>query len=102
MDFQTVPSGQRLRILQLLIAHGKLTGGEMRELDSTLPQGTIFTTLVRLEREGLVASSPVKIAGRRGPPRREYEITGLGIRAARLGKLADMVKAGGPLPDPIG
>jgi DNA-binding PadR family transcriptional regulator len=92
-----VPSGKRLQILQLLITHGKLTGGEMLEHDPSLPRGTIYTTLRRLQDDKLVSSRVDAETGEAGPPRRFYQITALGKRAAKLGEIAEAVMAGARL-----
>jgi DNA-binding PadR family transcriptional regulator len=89
-----VPSGKRLRILQLLIAHGELTGGQILEHDSSLPRGTIYTTLRRLQDDKLVSSRVDDDTGEPGPPRRFYKITGQGQRVAKLGEIAEAVMFG--------
>lgn len=68
-----------------------------------LPSGTLYPMLARLEEEGLVESrwEPAGQPGGR-PPRRYYQLTGEGIRVARL-ELAHAAQAttadrGGPLP----
>jgi PadR family transcriptional regulator PadR len=50
-----------------------------------LPSGTLYPMLARLQDEGLVESrwEPVSHAGGR-PPRRYYQLTGEGVRVARL------------------
>jgi DNA-binding PadR family transcriptional regulator len=90
----SVPSGRRLRILQLLVQHEELTGGEMLELDDSLPGGTIYTSLHRLERDKLVTSRLDDQKGLPGPPRRFYKITAYGKRLARLGEINEAVIAG--------
>jgi DNA-binding PadR family transcriptional regulator len=90
----TVPSGRRLRILQLLLEHQELTGGELLELDASLPGGTIYTSLHRLERDKLVTSRLGNQKGLPGPPRRFYKITAHGKRLARLGEINDAVMSG--------
>jgi PadR family transcriptional regulator len=51
-----------------------------------LPSGTLYPMLARLENEGLVTSQwepqPPDAAGR--PPRKYYQLTGEGVRVARL------------------
>jgi PadR family transcriptional regulator, regulatory protein PadR len=51
-----------------------------------LPSGTLYPMLARLQEQGLVTSEweppPADASGR--PPRRYYQLTGEGIRAARL------------------
>ena len=51
-----------------------------------LPSGTLYPMLARLEEQGLVTSEweppPVDASGR--PPRKYYQLTGEGIRVARL------------------
>ena len=51
-----------------------------------LPSGTLYPMLARLQDQGLVTSEweppPADASGR--PPRKYYQLTGEGIRAARL------------------
>jgi DNA-binding PadR family transcriptional regulator len=75
---------QQLRILQLLIAHGELTGAQILERDASLPRGTIYTTLTRLETSNLVGSRQVTDSTQPGPPRRFYKATKRGTHCARL------------------
>jgi DNA-binding PadR family transcriptional regulator len=89
-----VPSGKRLRILQLLLEHKELTGGQLLELDRTLPRGTIYTTLRRLEDDAFASSREESQRGQPGPPRRFYRITTDGARATKAGELAEKVMAG--------
>ena len=51
-----------------------------------LPSGTLYPMLARLEVEGLVASEwePLPDDGSGRPPRKYYQLTGDGIRVARL------------------
>lgn len=87
-----VPSGKRLRILQLLIAHGRMTGGDLLKTDArTFVKGMIYTTLHRLEDDGLVTSRIDNDSGLPGSAPRYYEITGLGQRMAALGEEAEML-----------
>jgi PadR family transcriptional regulator PadR len=60
-----------------------------------LPSGTLYPMLARLQDEGLAESrwEPAGQAGGR-PPRRYYQLTGDGIRVARL-ELASSAKAAG-------
>lgn len=68
-----------------------------------LPSGTLYPMLARLEEEGLVESQwePAGQPGGR-PPRRYYQLTGEGIRVARLeiaqAKQAPATGRSGPLP----
>ena len=76
---------QWLRILQLLIDHGELTGGELLRRDQTLPRGTLYTTLKRLEAAQLVTSRQGAVRVEPGPRRRLYKITVRGARCCVLG-----------------
>lgn len=60
-----------------------------------LPSGTLYPMLARLQDEGLVASrwEEDRQAGGR-PPRRYYQLTGEGVRVARL-ELASAAQAAG-------
>jgi len=91
---EIAPSGKRLRILQLLLDHGELTGAELLDLDDSLPRGTIYTTLRRLQDDKLVTSRQEVDKGQPGPPRRLYKITAFGMRAAKLGEYAQAVMSG--------
>jgi PadR family transcriptional regulator PadR len=69
-----------------------------------LPSGTLYPMLARLQDEGLVESrwEPAGQAGGR-PPRRYYQLSGDGIRVARLelansAKAADTTRRPGSLP----
>ena len=89
---RNVPSGRRLRILQLLIAHGKMTGGDLLRADASLGRGMIYTTLHRLEDDKLVKSYSGDREGQPGATPRLYEITGLGQQLAALGSEAEELK----------
>jgi DNA-binding PadR family transcriptional regulator len=80
----------RLRLLALLAEHDKLTGAAAIEHDPTIPSGTVYTTLRRLEREKLVKSWQDDTKGLPGHPRRFYKITQRGRRFYQLG--ADLAK----------
>jgi DNA-binding PadR family transcriptional regulator len=75
---------QQIRILQLLIAHGELTGAQILQRDASLPRGTIYTTLMRLEASSLVFSRQAAGSGKPGPRRRFYKVTKRGAHCARL------------------
>jgi DNA-binding PadR family transcriptional regulator len=92
-----LPSGKRLRILQLLKQHGSSTGAELIEYDPELPRGTIYTTLKRLQDDGFVKSKTLDDEALPGPPRRKYEVTALGARAVSAGELAEAVLRGRPI-----
>jgi PadR family transcriptional regulator, regulatory protein PadR len=65
------------------IADGVSYGFDVMERTS-LPSGTVYPALSRLERDGLVRSSwedPAKAHDDRRPPRRYYRITPQGARA---------------------
>jgi len=51
-----------------------------------LPSGTLYTMLARLQADGLVTSEwePQPQDARGRPPRKYYQLTGEGIRVARL------------------
>jgi DNA-binding PadR family transcriptional regulator len=80
----TLPRKERL-VLELLVAHGPLFGLRIVGLsDGQLSRGTVYVTLGRMERKGLVQSeqevpSPMAI----GLPRRVYTVTALGQRVLR-------------------
>jgi PadR family transcriptional regulator PadR len=68
-------------ILDLLSAKGSAYGLELvSSSNGRLKRGTIYVTLGRMERKGLVTSRLEGEPGA-GPPRRVYEPTKLGLRA---------------------
>lgn len=89
-----VPSGKRLTILRLLRENGELSGSDLLSKDANLPRGTIYTSLKRLQDDQFVTSRLEEEVVQPGPPRRVYKITGLGVRAAKLGDLAEAVMQG--------
>ena len=74
------PSPQSLKILQLIVRYGKLTGTDICSKDESLPRGTLYTTLVRLERQKLLKSHKAKTCRRAGSPHRYFQITRRGAR----------------------
>lgn len=83
----------RIRLLQLLHKHGELTGAAALGHDPTLPDGSIYTTLRRLEADKLVKSRQDTQQGLPGPPRRFYTITGRGRRYCHLvGELTKLLQ----------
>src|SRR5262245_19527093 len=79
-----------LRVLQAL-AGGSEYGFDIIDA-TTLPSGTVYPALSRLERDGLVKSSwedPVKAHRDRRPPRRYYRLSTEGRRALERA-LADL------------
>lgn len=79
-----VPSGKRLRILQLL-TKGEMTGRDLVQADpKTFGYGMIYTTMHRMEDDGLVSSRIVE-TGEPGSAPRYYRLTGLGQRMLALG-----------------
>jgi len=81
---QCTSGHQRLRILQLLIAHGESSGAQLLDRDRSLPRGTIYTTLKRLEAAKFVTSRRAAKCEQPGPRRRFYKITSRGARCCRL------------------
>ena len=74
------PASQRLKVLQLIVRYGELTGAEICSKDESLPRGTIYTTLVRLERQKLLKSRKDMTSCERGAPRRHFQVTERGAR----------------------
>lgn len=82
--------------LELIRRVGERTAGGI-----SLRQGSVYPALRRLEREGLVRSWMGRPAPGGGRPRRYYELTPAGVKAAIAAK--DMVvrfvrRPGGPTP----
>jgi PadR family transcriptional regulator, regulatory protein PadR len=73
-------SRREYRILDLLINTGEMFGLQLvNEAPAELPRGTVYVTLQRMTKKGLVASRLVADpAG--GPARRMYRATGRGYR----------------------
>ncbi|HZU56661.1 MAG TPA: helix-turn-helix transcriptional regulator [Actinocrinis sp.] len=75
----------RARVLEAFLAdpHARRYGYELMKL-ANLQSGTLYPLLSRLQDEGMVTSqweAPTEPGQR---PRRYYELTGEGVRAARL------------------
>lgn len=81
-----IASGRRLRILQLLIAHGERTAAELLDLDPELPRGTIYTTLDRLRAGSFVRLRVDTALPHHGRARPKWRVTRRGRRLARLGE----------------
>lgn len=67
------------RIMALLIAHGELSGADIRKL-SGIKRGTVYTTLVRMQDKGFVESRQGDTPSWGGPPRRNFLPTGYGAK----------------------
>jgi PadR family transcriptional regulator, regulatory protein PadR len=81
-----MPSNREAVILDILI-NGQRAGRDVRNeyesrTNTSLPLGSLYTTLARMERIGFVTSKPGDAtAERRGHPRRFFSITGAGRSA---------------------
>lgn len=73
----------RLRIMHLLRDGTELTGAEVARAAS-IKKGSVYTTLHRLERDGLVTSRVEEQVGLPGSRRRYYKITVRGKRFVLL------------------
>ena len=72
--------GERgMEILSLLDPDREQTGWELGARDHSMPSGTIYTTLTRLEDAGLVVSRKQAGSGRPGPAPRYYLPTERGL-----------------------
>ena len=89
----SLPDGNRLLILDLLVRFGELTGADMLEHEPSLPRGTIYTTLLRLDKQKLVTSRRERSKRQSGPPRRYYTITALGQRVHQAAMAGQAVLA---------
>jgi DNA-binding PadR family transcriptional regulator len=76
-----LPSGSELTILELLIEHVEMYPLEMVATSASLLRGSIYVTLGRMERKGLVASRHVKQANQSGNPKHLYRVTDHGLKA---------------------
>jgi PadR family transcriptional regulator PadR len=75
-----------LAIVEDAPAHGYAIISELRRRSAdafNLPEGTVYPALHRLERLGLLKSTPTSFKGR---PRRVYELTGQGMAALDAGR----------------
>lgn len=78
------PLSTRVRMLGLLVNHGEISGADMLYLDSSIPRGSIYTTLNRMKKQGFVTSRVIRKARTSGPPNRVYRITELGTVYQRI------------------
>jgi PadR family transcriptional regulator len=78
----TLPGKERL-ILELLVAEGPQFGLQLvAAARGRLKRGTVYVTLGRMERKGLIASEQeTAVPEAIGLPRRIYRVTPLGDRA---------------------
>ena len=74
-----LPSGSELVILELLIERIEMYPLEMAAASALLPRGSVYVTLGRMERKGLVASRHVKEANQSGNPKHLYRVTDHGL-----------------------
>jgi DNA-binding PadR family transcriptional regulator len=81
IEHPTLPAKERL-VLELLVAHGPLFGLRLVQISGgALKRGTVYVTLGRMERKGLIASEPEPpTPGAIGLPRRIYRVTPFGER----------------------
>lgn len=81
-------------ILEMLIEHAEMYGLAMVEASNgELKRGTVYVTLDRMEDRGLLESFEADGKGR-GPARRMYRPTGLGMRTLAAWEAAGAVFAG--------
>ena len=86
--------GQRFRVLQLLRDYGEQSGADLHTRDpKALPRGTIYTTLQRLEDDGLVVSKRHRGVREAGPPRRRFTVTEQGRRMVLAAEVAGAIVA---------
>lgn len=88
-------SKKKYIILDLLRAGREMYGLELvKESGGTLPRGTVYVTLDRMEDEGLVTSQPEVDPNRSGSPRRLFRITGHGSRVLQAIDAAEAIMGG--------
>ncbi len=104
MPHQKLPDLTRaeMAILATLVSkdrYGLEIVNTLRDLGQSMSLAGLYTTLARLERQGLVTSrwGDDKVDVRQGARRRYYEITGLGERAIKETK-AVVMKILRPVP----
>ena len=110
MEKEPLLTGQIDMLLLAVVArapaHGYAIIEQLRQRSRgafTLPEGTVYPALYRLERLGLLASAEHKVSGR---TRRIYRVTRAGAAALRdrevswrqLVKSVEAVLRGGPVP----
>ena len=75
----------RATALEVLARFGEMNAGGMMRRNQDLARGSLYTTLIRLEQEGLVTSRLVEQpVDQSGPARRFYTLTERGYCEARL------------------
>lgn len=75
----------RATVLATLAEHGEINAGGMLRCNRKLSRGSLYTTLIRLEADGLVTSRLVaQPVDQSGPARRFYRLTARGLREAEL------------------
>ncbi|HUD77450.1 MAG TPA: PadR family transcriptional regulator [Streptosporangiaceae bacterium] len=88
-------TGALERLMQALLADpsARRYGYDLMKA-ARLPSGTLYPMLARLQDQGLVTSEwePVRDDANGRPPRKYYQLTGEGIRVARL-ELAQAARA---------
>jgi len=101
---QKVPELSRAEMAVLATLVGKERYGleirnRLRELGQPLSLAGLYTTLPRLEKQGLVTSrwGDEEVGARQGARRRYYEITGLGAKAIKEAK-AVVIRVLRPVP----
>jgi DNA-binding PadR family transcriptional regulator len=85
---------KQVRILQLILEQGKLTGGEILKLEPRLAKGTVHTTLVRLALDRLVTGEREQGGLVPGHPRVFYSLTAHGRAALAAVQVAEAHEMG--------
>jgi DNA-binding PadR family transcriptional regulator len=76
-----LPSGNEITILELLIGHIEMYPLEMVKASDSLSRGSIYVTLGRMERKGLVTSRHAKEVNQSGNPKHLFRVTDYGLKA---------------------
>lgn len=81
-------------VLEALYIGKWMTGQEILADAQQVPEGTLYTTLLRLEQDGFVELQWVEKANRRGRRGRRYRITVKGQKITEAARAASMVMNG--------
>lgn len=87
-------SHRSYEILDALYIGKWMTGQDILADAPAVPEGTLYTTLLRLEQDGFVELQWVEKASRRGRRGRRYRVTGKGQKAVEAERAAARIMQG--------